>query len=87
MPGYVEDAGRVVSDLEMMRKPEWWPNLILPLKRPNWEVAVLLSDDGTLFMFFPGQTMFEHLDPAKMVGPFPAYMLETVVTDHGWMVD
>lgn len=91
MSGYVKAVDRVVSDLEMMQNPDWWPRSPLgglPLKQYHWQVAMLVTSMNLdRFWLFENKTMFENLATEEAtLGPLSKDELQQVI-DRGWRVD
>ena len=75
-----------VSDLEMMQHPEYWPQgFRLPMKRPKWEVGVLVAWDDDEWYWFPGKSMFHELSLIEGQRLTKADLQK--ILDDGWTVD
>lgn len=76
-----------MTDLDMMKNPEWWPmGFRLPLKRPEFQVAVLVFWDEDLYLLFEGANMMTGLDLEDMTLKLKRDELQQVI-DRGWKVD
>ena len=82
--GYVRDVGEV-TDLDMMQNPDWWPQLILPLKTPEWRAGVLLENGDGNYLFIPDQNMFSPLDQERGLGMKREWL--GALVEQGWVVD
>lgn len=82
--GHVNGVGEV-TDLEMMKNPNWWPGLALPLKAPRWRAGLLLTDDNGHYLFIPDQNMFMPLEYDRAIC-MKTEWLETLI-QQGWKVD
>jgi len=83
--GHVEGVGEV-SDLEMMKSPDFWPGVVLPLKQPGWRTAVLTASmDNEHYRLYEDVTMFMPLSGKDFI-PLERDELQQVI-DRGWRVD
>lgn len=89
---YCAAVGLMVTDLEMMKNPNWWPHVILPLIGGPEGLAVLAESgadreagEESIYLFWPGQSMIEPLDMTKAVWLKIDWLPRIV--ELGWRVD
>ncbi|HWI68159.1 MAG TPA: hypothetical protein VNS88_07240 [Nitrospiraceae bacterium] len=86
MPGYVKSEDREVTDLEMMEHPDWWPNLVLPLKQGNRAAILTATMDNQSYRLVEDANMFDGRWTERPSIPLDKSELQTVI-DRGWKVD